>query len=157
MSQAARFTVSIEPELLARFDTWIHDQGFANRSQGVRRLFRERLAEDAWEAGDGEAWTTITYLYDHHKRELLEELTHLQHSHLAEVISTLHVHVDHQHCLEVCVLRGPVQEVRRIANAILGTKGILSGSVSPIVNADQLADRKHRHDGPTRKPHSHSD
>ena len=156
MSHVTRVTVSIEPELLERFDAWVADHGYANRSQGVRALVRDGVERSAW-VGDDTADTvaTVTYVYDHHRRDLLDRLAHLLHSHLARVVSTLHVHLDHQHCLEVTVLQGPAGEVRRIAEAIVSTKGVLRGSVSATVDRGLLAERHDAHGSPIDRPHSH--
>lgn len=155
MAGVARFTVSVEPELLERLDRWVDEKGFANRSHGVRDLMRARLNEEAWGDDDVEAFATVTYVYDHHKRDLLETLAHIFHSHLAGVVSTMHVHLDHQHCLEVSVLKGPAAEVRRLAERIVSLKGILGGSISLPIRKGLLQERTYHHEGHVDKPHEH--
>jgi CopG family nickel-responsive transcriptional regulator len=130
MADLVRFGVAMESELLARFDELVERRGNANRSEAVRDLVRKELTEEAW--ADGRKMVaTITLMYDHHVRELTERLTELQHDHGDLIISTLHIHLDHDHCLEVIAVRGQAREIKAMADRILGTKGVLTGHVAP--------------------------
>lgn len=154
--RVARFTVSLAPELLASLDGWIAARGLRSRSQGVRELIREKLAEEAWGGPrGGSVVATLTYVYDHHKHDLLDTLAHLMHTHLALVVSTMHVHLDHQHCLETTVLKGPAPQVRDLAERIMAIEGILGAAVSPAVDAELLAERRRRHPGRPDVHHDH--
>jgi CopG family nickel-responsive transcriptional regulator len=124
-----RFGVSIPSELLARFDALIARKGYANRSEALRDLIRDRLVEEEWTAGKGEVVGTVTLVYDHHVRELTRRLTELQHHHHAEILSTLHIHLDEHRCLEVLAVRGKAGEVRGIADRLIGTKGVKHGKL----------------------------
>lgn len=127
MSSVVRFGVSIDARLLDRFDALISDKAYVNRSEALRDLIRGSLVEQQWEAGDAEAVGTVTLVYDHHSHDLAEKLTGYQHSHHHEIVSTLHVHLDADHCLEVVVLRGVAREIRRIADGLIGTRGVKHG------------------------------
>ena len=106
MAGVTRFGVSLDERLLAKFDRLIGGKGYANRSEAIRDLIRESLVREQWELGDVDAVGTLTLIYDHETRELEERLTELQHAHYQAIVSTLHVHLDPHHCLEVLVLRG---------------------------------------------------
>ena len=129
MKGLTRFGVSIPGELLGRFDQLIARQGYTNRSEALRDLVRDRLVEEEWKAGRGEVVGTVTLVYDHHVRELTQKLTELQHHHHTEILSTLHIHLDEHHCLEVLAVKGKSKEVRRIADQLIGTKGVKHGKL----------------------------
>ena len=119
----------MERGLLEEFDKLVKRRGFANRSEALRDLVRQRLDEDAWQRG-ASTCATITLVYDHHVRELTEHLTEIQHDHGELIISTLHVHLDHHHCMEVVVAKGPSLELKAMADRLIGTRGVVSGSVT---------------------------
>jgi len=127
MSELIRFSVSADDELVERFDALTADQGYVNRSEAVRDLMRNALVERQWEAEEGEAVGTVTLVFDHHSRDLANKLTDHQHAHHHEIISTLHIHLDTHHCLEVVVLRGEIRAINRIASELIGTKGVKHG------------------------------
>lgn len=152
-----RFGVSIESGLLARFDGLLGEKGYASRSEALRDLIRSWLNDTVAEAdADRVAMGTLTLFYDHTQREVTERLTDLGHAHHHLVLTTLHFHVDHDHCLEVLALKGPVHELRSFADAAIAMKGIEHGElVVTIPDAGQAKKRrsvKHSH-GPG---HSHS-
>lgn len=124
------FSVAMPEELLMRFDQLVARRGLAkNRSEVVRDLVRDALIEE--ECGDpfAEVMGTLTIVYDHHSNDLQEKLHLIQHDFFANIISTLHVHVDAHICLEVIVMRGEADRVQDIANRILGTKGVQNGKL----------------------------
>jgi CopG family nickel-responsive transcriptional regulator len=125
-SELVRFGVAMDNDLLDRFDALIARRGYATRSEALRDLVRGALVEAHLEA-DGPAVATLTLVYDHHVRELSERLTEMQHDLGEHVVSTLHVHLDHDHCMEVIVLRGPAALLQRAADGILATKGVQHG------------------------------
>jgi CopG family nickel-responsive transcriptional regulator len=129
MSQLTRFGVSLNAELLARFDRLIAEKQYANRSEAIRDLIRDALIRHEWDSGDGEIVGTITLIYDHHVRELADKLTDEQHAHHAQIISTMHVHLDHDNCLEVLAVRGKTHEVRHIADELIGKRGVKHGKL----------------------------
>lgn len=128
MSELVRFGLAMEKELLERFDALIARKGYANRSEAVRDLVRRQLDEAAWTSGKP-AVATITLVYDHHVRELTERLTEIQHDFGDHILSSLHVHLDHHHCMEVIAARGPAKKLAELAERLTNAKGVLSGHV----------------------------
>ena len=129
MSEIVRFSVSLEGDLLEQFDRYCQQQQFATRSEAVRQLIRDNLTAQAWEADSHDAAGTLTLVYDHHRQQLRDHLTALQHDHTDLVVSTLHAHLTHDLCLEVIVLRGPAAELRQVASQLRGLKGIYKGEL----------------------------
>ncbi len=130
MSELSRIGVAIDSDLLARFDELIRKRGYANRSEAFRDLIRDQLVERAWESPESPVVGTVTLIYDHHVRLLNERLTELQHEFYHDILSTLHVHLDHDHCLEVLVLRGKVRALRRLADTLIATRGVKHGRLT---------------------------
>ncbi|NOY86363.1 MAG: nickel-responsive transcriptional regulator NikR [Deltaproteobacteria bacterium] len=129
IERLTRFGVSMPSRLLARFDELIADKGYANRSEALRDLVRDYLVEGEWEA-DEETVGTVTIVYDHHVRELADALTHIQHEMGASIISSLHVHLTHAHCLEIIVVRGKSSDIRKMADRLIGTRGVIHGKLT---------------------------
>ena len=129
MSNTIRFGVSIDERLLTRYDSLITEKGYVNRSEAIRDLIRDVLVREQWEHGDEEAVGTITLIYDHHMRDLSDKLTDHQHEHHQHIISTLHVHLDDQHCLEVVVVKGIPAIIKKISDELIGTKGVKHGKL----------------------------
>ncbi|MDF1577420.1 MAG: nickel-responsive transcriptional regulator NikR [Desulfobulbales bacterium] len=130
MSDVVRFGISIEDRLLEKFDRHIDDKGYRNRSEAVRDLIRNALVEEQWLRDDQEEMVgTVSLVYDHHTRELSDKLTEHQHSHHRNIISALHVHLDEHHCLEVVVIKGRAGEIKRLADELIGTKGVKHGKL----------------------------
>jgi CopG family transcriptional regulator, nickel-responsive regulator len=130
MGQLSRIGVAIDSDLLEKFDKHINDRGYATRSEAFRDLIREKLVEQAWEAPNREVVGTVTLVYDHHVRLLNEKLTDIQHGAFHSILSTMHVHLDHDNCLEVIIVRGKAKEVRRIADALITMKGVKHGNLT---------------------------
>jgi CopG family nickel-responsive transcriptional regulator len=139
MSQVTRFGVSLEENLLAQFDRVIARKGYTNRSEALRDLIRESLVREQWELGTEEAVGTLTLVYSHDVHELADKLTDLQHAHYRTIVSTLHVHLDPHHCLEVLVLRGKAKELKAIADRLIGTRGVKHGTFSATTEGRALA------------------
>ncbi|GAC1592352.1 MAG: hypothetical protein NVS3B20_17890 [Polyangiales bacterium] len=129
MTELVRFGVAIDCELLSVFDKRIARKGYENRSEAIRDLIRADLLEDA-AVHDGDVTASLTLVYDHHVRELTERLTAIQHDLGHHVISAMHVHLDHDHCLEVIVMKGPALKLQRAANQIVATKGVINGRLT---------------------------
>ena len=129
MGEITRFSISLEDDLLRRFDRYCEEQQYATRSEAVRQLIREELTAQAWKLQTQDAVGTLTLVYDHHRPRLAQRLTQLQHDHTDLVISTLHAHLSHTLCLEVIILRGPARQLREIAGQLKGMKGIHCGQL----------------------------
>src|SRR5215475_13111820 len=130
MSELSRIGVAIDSDLLDQFDQLIAKRGYTNRSEAFRDLIRDELVEKTWEHPESNVVGTVTLVYDHHVRMLNEKLTDLQHSHFHNVLSTMHVHLDHDNCLEVLVVRGKAAAVKKIAYALISTKGVKHGRLT---------------------------
>lgn len=130
MSTLSRIGVAIDSALLLKFDELIARRGYTNRSEAFRDLIRDALVEQAAGRSDATVVGTVTLVYDHHVRMLSERLTEMQHEHYHNVLSTLHVHLDHDHCLEVLVLKGKSSAVRKMADALISTKGVQHGRLT---------------------------
>lgn len=136
MPDIVRFSVSLEDDLLERFDHYCESQKYATRSEAVRQLIRDKLTAEAWESASTDAAGTLTLVYDHHRSQLSDKLTKLQHDNTDLVVSTLHAHLTHELCLEVIILRGPADRLQNIAAQLKGQKGIHKGELV-IASAEQ--------------------
>jgi CopG family transcriptional regulator, nickel-responsive regulator len=130
MADLTRFGVSIQTRLLDQFDRFIAQKGYVNRSEAIRDLIRNQLVALTAEHEEGEMVGTVTFVYNHHVRQLSDLLTEFQHQHYGAVIAALHVHLDEENCLEVLVIRGQSGEIRRIADKLIGTKGVKHGKLT---------------------------
>jgi len=130
MTCLARFGISLDQSLLDSFDKLIAGKGYVNRSEAIRDMIRNALVEDQVERTDNTPTVgTVTLVYDHHTRDLSDRLTEHQHSHHNAIVSALHVHLDAHHCLEVIVARGTAVQVKRLADELIGTKGVKHGKL----------------------------
>ena len=127
MGQLSRIGVAIDSDLLNKFDRLIGSRGYTNRSEAFRDLIRDELVEKSWQDPGSKVVGTVTLVYDHHVRLLNEKLTDIQHDFHHHILSTLHVHLDHDHCLEVLVVRGKAAAVKKIADKLISTKGVSHG------------------------------
>jgi CopG family nickel-responsive transcriptional regulator len=129
MGDLTRTGVAIDSDLLTRFDRFLEKQGYGNRSEAFRDLIRDRLISAAVENPEAVVVGSITLIYDHHSRLLPDKLTRLQHNHHDVVIATTHAHLDHHTCLEVLVVRGKSKDVQKLADLLIGTKGVHHGKL----------------------------
>jgi CopG family transcriptional regulator, nickel-responsive regulator len=127
MAHLSRIGVSLDTELLHRFDSFITGKGYENRSEAFRDLIRDQLVGSVVIAPNALVVGTVTLIYDHHTRLLPEKLTDIQHTHHELIISTVHAHLDHENCLEVVILRGKSREVQVLADRLISTKGVRHG------------------------------
>jgi CopG family transcriptional regulator, nickel-responsive regulator len=130
MGSLSRIGVAIDSGLLAKFDRLIAQRKYTNRSEAFRDLIRDELVERAWESPESLVVGTVTLVYDHHVRLLNEKLTDIQHDFHRLILSTLHVHLDHDYCLEVLVVRGKSAEVQKVADTLISTKGVKHGRLT---------------------------
>jgi len=129
MTKLVRFGVSLEKGLLDKFDGLVAEKGYASRSEAFRDLIRGRLVEKTWKAGQAVAGA-VTLVYDHHRKDLMSRITDIQHDFHRLIISTQHIHLDHDHCLEIIAVRGRAGEVGRLADSLRSIKGVMHGTVS---------------------------
>lgn len=129
-----RFTISIDSELIAAFDALIAEKGYENRSEAVRDLIREELRAHQLETDDlkGSAVACLSYVYNHHQRQLATRLVEAQHQRHDLSRATMHVHLDNHECMEVVILQGPVAEVRRSAEDVIAERGVKHGHLNIV-------------------------
>jgi len=129
MSELVRFGVSLSKELLEKFDKLIKDRNYTNRSEAFRDLIRQEFIKKEWQEGEDIAGA-ITLIYDHHRKDLLNKITDIQHNFQKVIISTQHIHLDHDNCLEIIAVRGNPAEVQRLADTLKSIKGVKHGTLS---------------------------
>jgi CopG family nickel-responsive transcriptional regulator len=129
MSTLVRFGVSLDSELLSKFDSLIKGKNYTNRSEAVRDLIRQELISKEWEMGAVVAGA-ITLIYDHHKRDVLGKVIDIQHEYQSLIISTQHIHLDHHNCLEIVAVQGRAEEVKGLAATLKSVKGVRHGSLN---------------------------
>ncbi len=112
------------PSLLRKFDAFVKERGYANRSEAFRALIKKELVEEEWQEEEKETVGVLTLVYDHHKSDIVEKLVDIQHHSYPLIISTLHIHLDEDNCVEAVFIRGKVKEIREVAKAIGSIKGI---------------------------------
>ncbi len=127
MGRVARFGVSMDAELLAKFDSLARRKGAANRSEALRDLVRDALVEERWHSGKGEVMAAVVIVYDHETRDLNTRLNHIQHEYPRVVVSSLHIHIDQHECMEIIVMRGKAPLLSELGYRIIGTRGVLHG------------------------------
>lgn len=127
MSELSRIGVALDNDLLEQFDSLIEERGYASRSEAFRDLIRAELVQKALQAPGTKVVGTITLVYDHHTRLLQDKLTDLQHQYHQAIQSTLHIHLDHDHCLEVIVAAGKFADMQTLANTLISIKGVKHG------------------------------
>ncbi|MFW6151481.1 MAG: nickel-responsive transcriptional regulator NikR [Verrucomicrobiota bacterium] len=137
MGCVSRFSVSVERELLDKFDAHIAEQGYPTRSKAVSDIIADSLVKQQWKKGD-EVAAAIVMVYDHHKRDLSNRLTSIQHDYCALIISSQHVHLDHHNCLEVVLVRGKPQDVEELAQKLKATKGVKYSSLAAASTGHEL-------------------
>jgi CopG family transcriptional regulator, nickel-responsive regulator len=147
-----RITISVSDEFAAELATFMERAHYDNRSEAVRDLARRGLAQASGESSvTGDCIATLSYVYNHHTRDLAKRLTDAQHAHHDLQVATMHVHLDHETCLEVAVLRGDAAAVRDFAQAVIAERGVTHGQVSVVpATIDTTA---HHHSGGA---HGHS-
>jgi len=129
MKKLVRFGVSLEGELLKKFDSFIGAEGYSNRSKAIADLIRKEFVADVFSKG-GTVAGAVTIVYDHHKREVVNKLLDIQHDHGRIIISAQHVHLDHDNCLEIIAVKGPGAKVGKLADALKSVNGVKHATLS---------------------------
>jgi CopG family nickel-responsive transcriptional regulator len=137
MSDLTRFSVSIEKELLAKFDRQIRSEQYPTRSKAIADLIRNDLVKRQW-AGKKDVAGVIILVYDHHKRGLSNRLTSIQHHFHNLVVSTQHIHLDHRNCLEIVVVKGKPRQAEELAHQLKTTKGVKHGSLAMATTGKEI-------------------
>ncbi len=139
MGKVERFSVSIPRELLNALDKIVKQSKYKTRSEAIRDLIRARLVEDQWKSPNAEVVGIVSIVYDHHKREVTDKLVDLQHGFLHEIISATHIHLDHDNCLEVIILRGKASRISEIADMLISTVGVKHGRLLMTTTGKSLS------------------
>jgi CopG family transcriptional regulator, nickel-responsive regulator len=126
--QVKRFGVSIEEDLLKKLDSMVKESKFSNRSQAIRHLISQHEAKEKW-ANNKIVAGTIVMVYDHHKRELSNKSTAIQHDYHDLILAVQHIHLDHNNCLETIALKGGAKKLRELADQLIGLKGVKHGKL----------------------------
>ena len=134
----SRFSVSLPPSLLRQLDEMSGEKGYDNRSLAVADMIRDQLVEHHQNYGNRDIAGTITLVYDHHKQHVQAALTDIQHDHHDVIISTLHVHLDHDNCLEVLAVRGKAGTIKKIADELIAAKGVKHGKLTVTTSGKDL-------------------
>jgi CopG family nickel-responsive transcriptional regulator len=127
MSKITRFGVSLDSELLRRFDGLIGNLGYENRSEAIRDLIRDRLVTKEWEGGNAPAVGVLTLVYNHEAHELTETLNAIQHRHIDLIVASTHIHLDSHNCLEVIIMKGPAALIKKTSDKLIITKNVKHG------------------------------
>jgi CopG family nickel-responsive transcriptional regulator len=147
-----RFTISLDEALAKEFDQLIAERGYSNRSEAVRDMIRGAIESERQRTPPtGHCVANLSYVYNHHERDLAERLTGLQHAHHDLTVAALHSHLDHENCIESVILKGPTAEVRRFANGLMAESGVRHGQLNVIALE---AEKPHKHH-PYGKAHRH--
>ena len=140
-----RITISLDADLAAEFDRLIAERGYQNRSEAVRDLLRAHLESSRQLRGEAtHCVANLSYVYNHHERDLAERLTALQHGQHDLTVATLHAHLDHENCLESVILRGPTAAVRGFADSLIAERGVRHGQLN-LIDVEIDAGRAHGH------------
>ncbi len=138
MTKLVRFGMSLDQQLLREFDRHIERRRYTNRSEALRDMIRDTLVGQEW-SDDRETVGTITFVYDHHVRDLTQKLTQIQHDFQGHILAGMHVHLDHDHCLEVLVVKGKGSEIRSVSDALVSIKGVKHGKLTMTTTGKRLS------------------
>ena len=128
MTDLVRISMSLENSLLERFDRLVEEEGYPTRSEAIKALMRNSLTERAW-SKDEQVAGSVTLVYDHHRRGIVKHLMDIQHDFGSIIVSTQHVHLDHDHCLEIVVVKGKASRIRDLVSMLKSTKGVKHNSL----------------------------
>jgi len=138
MGKTMRFGVSLDSDLLEKFDQLCEERCYQTRSEAIRDLIRNTLVQKEWEDQGKELVGTLTLVFDHHRSDLAQKMTEIQHEALDVIVTSLHMHLDHHNCMEVIILRGPGSRVRDIGQRLISTKGVKHGKLNLSTTGQDL-------------------
>lgn len=139
MSGLVRFGVSLDATLLRQFDELCARRGYQARSEAIRDLIRRSLIEQEWEEGEREVAGSLSLVFDHHSSNLSQRLTGIQHDYHQYIIASMHVHLDHDNCLEVLALKGPAALLRKLSEQLIAIKGVKHGRLNLATTGQNLS------------------
>lgn len=138
MEKVSRFGVSLETPLLKKFDLLLEKLGYKSRSEAIRDLIRERLVTEEWSSGHFKTIGVLSLVYNHHVRELSEVLNQIQHQNINLVLSTTHIHVDQHNCLEVVILKGKSNHIKKVSDKLMSTRGVKHGRLIMTTTGNEI-------------------
>ncbi|WP_022660928.1 nickel-responsive transcriptional regulator NikR [Paucidesulfovibrio longus] len=138
MGKTIRFGVSLDSDLLEKFDSLCREKSYQTRSEAIRDLIRNTLVQREWEQAEGEVAGTLSMVYDHHQSGLAQKLTEIQHEDHEVILSSLHCHLDPHNCLEVLVLRGEASIIKHLGQKLISTKGVKHGQLNLTTTGKDL-------------------
>ena len=138
MKKLVRFGMSLDHHLLDDFDALIRRKKYTNRSEALRDLIRENLVGQEWD-DNKDTVGTVTIVYDHHVHDLTRKLTDIQHRFQLLIVSGMHVHLDHDNCLEVLVVKGKGSDIKKVSDALVSTKGVKHGKLTMTTTGKGLS------------------
>ena len=138
MAKTVRFSISISPDLLKKFDQAIKERAYENRSKAIRDLIVNFIVDREWEKSDREVMGSLTILYDHESKGLIEKLLDIQHDRRRNIISTMHMHIDEQNCMEILAVKGYPKEIRELADKIMSCKGVKHGRLVMSITGAEI-------------------
>ncbi|HMZ77367.1 MAG TPA: nickel-responsive transcriptional regulator NikR [Rhodocyclaceae bacterium] len=151
-----RFTISLDEDLARAFDALIAARGYSNRSEAVRDILRAHLEANRVAREEApHCIANLSYVYNHHERELAERVTQDQHAHHDLCVATLHAHLDHDHCMESVILRGPTADVRAFAESLIARPGVRHGALNLVTAELHSAAHRHGERADHAHPHPH--
>ena len=130
MKELKRFGVSIEEELLSKFDKYMIDKNYKNRSEALRDLIRKELVDEEWTRSDEEVVGAVVLVYDHHRRDVVDKLLDIQHDFSSSIISSQHIHLDHNNCFEIIVVKDKLSLINDLASKLKSLKGVKHASLT---------------------------
>ena len=139
MGKTIRFGVSLNSDLLEKFDALCDERSYPNRSEAIRDLIRGVLVEEEQQVGGAEIAAVLTMVYDHHVSDLSQRLVEIQHDEHDVILTSVHVHLDHHNCLEVLILKGPGDSIKRLSDRLIATKGVKHGKLTLTTTGRGLA------------------
>lgn len=134
---AVRFTVSLPGEMLGELDRQMIGRGYASRSEFVRDLIRDRMVAEKWGDARREVIGVLTIAYDHHQKDLTEKIVEIQHRRYVNILCATHVHLDHDNCLEVIIIRGRPPEIEKLGIEIGGIRGVRFARLTRASSVDK--------------------
>lgn len=141
-----RISISLDEDLIEQFEVYLKDKGYRNRSEAMRDLIRDKMEAERFESvHDGICIGTLTYIYDHEERQLANRVMTEHHAHHDVVVSTTHIHLDHDNCLESVMLKGPVDRVRQFADQMIAMPGVRHGKLYLVQTREDEQGHSHGH------------
>ncbi|ACX72810.1 MAG: nickel-responsive transcriptional regulator NikR [Methanococci archaeon] len=139
MTDMDRISISLPSKLLKEFDEIIAERGYASRSEAIRDAIRDYIIKHKWiHSLEGERAGSISVIYNHHASDVMEKITEIQHNYTDIIVATLHLHLDHDHCLETILVRGDAKRIRELTDKLTAQKGVKQVKLSVMVPGGQI-------------------